>query len=310
LWQQLGLLGNGQTTRRLYTPAMLAELFDLPSATIRRWHRSGLIQPLHTVGRLPYFAYEEIVVARRLVELAENGASHELIASQQRSLQRHWPDVTRPLSELSLQIEGRRLLVRRNGVLLEPHGQLRFDFSSSPSSDDLATIPLRGSLEQPPQSVEQLVAQAEEFEDAGEVEAAAELYRSALLASGPNAQICFQLGECLYRLNDLAAARERYAMAVELDARFLEARVSLGCVLAELKQTELAIAALEGALAQHADYADAHYHLARLLSAAGRSDEGQAHAERFQELSPASPWLSQATPACRPKRRMARGSVD
>ena len=76
-----------------------------------------------------------------------------------------------------------------------------------------------------------------------------------------------------------------------LDEKFLEARANLGCVLAELEQTELAIAAFEGALALHADYADVHYHLARLLAAAGREEEARQHRQRFEELSPASPWV-------------------
>jgi Tfp pilus assembly protein PilF len=52
-------------------------------------------------------------------------------------------------------------------------------------------------------------------------------------------------------------------MAVELDEDFVEARCNLGCLLAEEGERELAVAALEGALAHHPGYADAHYHLAR-----------------------------------------------
>jgi tetratricopeptide (TPR) repeat protein len=283
LWQQLGLLEDCSVARKLYTPAMLADLLDVPIATIRRWHRKGLIQPRQTVHRLPYFAFEEIAVAQRLVELADSGASPEQIESQFRELIQRWPG-------LKLSVAGRRLLVHRGEAILETHGQYRFDFAASSDSGDAATIPLRPR--QPAhQSVEQLIAQAEEHEDAGDIAGAADLYRAALVAGGPNAQVCFQLAECLYQLNDLAAARERYSMAVELDEKFLEARANLGCVLAELGQTELAIAAFEGALALHADYADAHYHLARLLASAGRDEEAGRHRQRFEELSPASPWV-------------------
>ncbi len=54
-------------------------------------------------------------------------------------------------------------------------------------------------------------------------------------------------------------------MAIELDEDLVEARANLGCVLAEQGERELAVAALEGALALHPDYADAHFHLARTL---------------------------------------------
>jgi tetratricopeptide (TPR) repeat protein len=218
-----------------------------------------------------------------------------VIEARVRELARYWPEVNRPLAELALQVEGRRLLVKRNGAILEPHGQQRFDFSSPdwPDGTEVATIRLRPaqSASSPP-STEQLFAQAEDLEDAGDTAAAADLYRTVLVAGGPNPQACFRLAECLYRLGDLTAARERYSMAIELDESYLEARANLGCVLAELGQTDLAIAAFEGALALHADFADAHYHLARLLTSVGRSDEAEQHRLRFAELSPASPWMA------------------
>jgi tetratricopeptide (TPR) repeat protein len=269
LWQQLGLLEDGPT-RQLYTPAMLAD------------HK--------TIHRLPYFAFEEIVVARRLVELVANGASVAEIDRQLGKLARCWPGVSRPLAQLALEVEGRRLLVKRGGAVLEAHGQQRFDFGRA--DDEESTIPLRiGQPRSNLATAEQLVAQAEELDEAGDPASAADLYRAALVAGGPTAQVCFQLAECLYQLGDLSAARERYWMAIELDDAFLEARANLGCVLSELGQTELAIGAFEGALALHPDYADAHYHLIRLLESSGRISDAERHRRRFAELAPASPWL-------------------
>ena len=69
------------------------------------------------------------------------------------------------------------------------------------------------------------------------------------------------------------ASRERYYAAIELDENYVEARANLGCVLAELGERELAVAAFEGALTLHADYADAHFHLARTLDELKRGDE-------------------------------------
>ena len=281
LWRQLGLLEEG-SAHQLFTPAMLADLLSVPVATIRRWHRRGLIQPRQTVHRLPYFAFEEIAVARRLLELQASGASLAEIERQIHGLDERWPDAA-PL------VEGRKLLVRRGDAILQADGQQRFDFAEAADSGGVETIQIRGNQAAQP-SAEQLVAQAEEREEAGDDAGAVDLYRSALVAGGANAQVCFQLAECLYRLGDLSAARERYSMAIELEEGFLEARANLGCVLAELGETELAIAALEGALALHGDFADAHYHLARLLAAAGREDDALHHRQRFQELAPASPW--------------------
>ena len=66
-------------------------------------------------------------------------------------------------------------------------------------------------------------------------------------------------------------------MAIELDEDYVEARSNLGCVLAELGDLELAVAAFEGALALHPDYADAHFHLGRTLDELARHDEAIPH---------------------------------
>src|SRR3972149_5700534 len=75
-------------------------------------------------------------------------------------------------------------------------------------------------------------------------------------------------------------ARERYYAAIELDEDYVEARANLGCVLAEEGQIPLAEAAFRGALECHADFADAHYHLARLLDNTGQPADAAGPWER------------------------------
>ena len=135
---------------------------------------------------------------------------------------------------------------------------------------------------------------AAELDEAGDLAAAADMYRAALAAGGPAPETCFQLAEVLYRLGDLPAARERYYVALELDDNYVEARANLGCVLAELGQLELAAAAFEGTLRCHADYADVYYHLARTLDELSRQDDALTHWRRFLELAPDSPWSEEA----------------
>src|SRR5262249_51447059 len=139
-----------------------------------------------------------------------------------------------------------------------------------------------------------LLQLAGEFEDEGRLELAIEHLRVALAAGGPRPEICFQLAELLYRVGDVAAARERYYMAIELDEDYVEARANLGCSLAESGQTELAIAAFHGALRFHPDYPDVHYHLARAYDERGQADEAAHHWLAFLELAPGSPWADEA----------------
>ena len=222
-------------------------------------------------------------------------------------LARLLPGVARPLAQLSVIVHGKEILLRQGDGLIEPGGQLRFDFEAweapprpgpSPAAtpEDLAAIPVQdlGTPDAPAATADEMRRFAAELEEEGQLTAAADMYRAAMAAGGPDAETCFQLAEILYRLGELPAARERYYMAVELDEDYVEARANLGCVLAELGQRDLAVAALEGAIRYHGGYADAYYHLARTLDEMGRRREAESHWRTFLAMAPDSPWAEEA----------------
>lgn len=326
LWQRLGLVDVQQDVQRLYTPAMLAELLEVSVAVIRRWHRRGLIVPVREVRRLPYFDFQEVAAARRLAELLAAGVSPAAIEKKLAALAAYLPGVKRPLAQLSVIVRGREILLRQGDGLIEPGGQLRFDFEAwetgeawqtrpprppgeivDAAAETTATLPRPDGLlpdgllpdgtgpdQIPPVSADQLCRLAAELEEDGQLAAAADTYRVAMAAAGAQPEICFQLAELLYRQGDLAGARERYYMAIELDEDYVEARANLGCVLAETGQTDLAVSAFQGALAYHRDYADVHYHLARALDDLDHRRKAEDHWRAFLDLAPSSPWADEA----------------
>jgi tetratricopeptide (TPR) repeat protein len=303
LWQRLGLVDHQQEIHRLYTPAMLAELLGVPVAVIRRWHRRGLIVPVRQVRRLPYFDFREVAAARRLAELLAAGATPRAIEKKLAALASYLPGVSRPLAQLSVIVQGKEILLRQGDGLIEPGGQLRFDFEAwerelqaeePPQTFAGAVVSMPQPTVPVPSSPEEICCLAAELEEDGQLVAASEMYRAAMAAAGPTPEICFQVAELLYRQGDLPAARERYYMAIELDEDYVEARANLGCVLAETGQCDLATAAFEGALAYHPDYADVHYHLARTLDEMHRLDQAEEHWQAFLGLAPNNPWADEA----------------
>lgn len=307
LWQRLGIVEAEQHVRRLYTPAMLADLLNVTVSIVRRWHRRGLIVPVREVQKLPYFDYQEVATAQRLAQLLAAGASPAAIEAKLGALSRYVPDVERPMAQLSVIVEGKQILLRQGEGLVEPGGQLRIDFDAleAYSADDRAardekslptTLSLANHLAESsePTTPEEMVEAAITYEDEGQLEAAVEMYRAALTAGGARPEVCFHLAELLYMLGDISAARERYFMAIELDENFVEARANLGCVLAETGELELAVAAFQGTLAHHRDYPDVHYHLARTLDELDRSEEADSHWHAFLKLAPDSPWAEEA----------------
>ena len=224
LWQRMGLVESQDHVQRLYTPAMLAELLEVPVSVIRRWHRRGLIVPAREVRRLAYFDFREVATARRLAELLSAGMSPAAIEARLDDVRRLLPDVERPLEQLSVIAEGKDLLLRQGDGLVDSGGQRRFDFDASVDDEqdvDTASVTAtdmsdaarenddapvtemklpevaRRELEQGDLAtldVDALMDLAADAEDDGEVARAIELYRTALSAGGPSADICFPHG--------------------------------------------------------------------------------------------------------------------
>ena len=318
LWQRLGLVDSEKSVRKLHTPAMLAHLLGVSVRVIRRWHRRGLIKPVRTLHRLPYFDFQEVATARRLAAWVASGASAEAIERRLLQLIEIVPDLRRPLDQLSILIEGKHVLLRQGEGLIEPGGQLRFDFDQLATSDvnhepaddeadRVVSIPFPdthavGRLLFPPQESHQpeyetdddLLLSAYAAEDDGDLAYAVDCYHALLAREGSRADWHFQIGELLYRMGETIAARERYYAAIEIDPEYVEARSSLAGVLAETNQLELAVAAYQGTLVLHDDYPDVQYSLARLLDQLDRPLEAERHWRRFLELAPGSPWADEA----------------
>lgn len=351
LWQLLSGDHAAVDLSRYYTPQMLAGLLDVSVATIRRWHRRGLIVPVHQVNKLPYFDFQEIASARRIARWIQNGQSPAAIERQLITIAEASGD-DRPLSQLSIIVRGRQVLLRAGEGLTSATGQMHFNFDdgvafepvvdrsdqhdhdqrhnktddpsdrdddgeltssmsaalltiSPPEASEATRRPDRPSVlpfvkfedfasHEFDKSPDEFIRWATELEDDGDPAAALEVYRAMALAHGSTPDVSFRIAELLYQIGDLSAARERYYFAIELDETFVEARASLGCVLAEQGKNELALAAFRGALDYHLNFADVHFHLARLLDEMGRTDEAVIHWDAFLQLAPKSPWAQEA----------------
>ncbi len=318
LWHRLGLVELEHSVRRYYTPAMLAHLLGVSVRVVRRWQRLGLITPVRTLHRLPYFDYSEVATARRLAQWVAAGASPQAIERRLVELVEYLPDLRRPLDQLNILVEGKHVLLRQGEGLIEPSGQLRIDFDSlndtvatDPATEENSPSVLLMSRRQWPAGDREsdgevfppfgekpgddpLLDAAHAAEDANEIESAIDYCHAILARDGVRADICFQLGELLYRNQDIVAARERYFMAIELDPTFVEARATLGNVLAETGRLDLAAAAFRGALSLHEDYPDVHYSLAQTLDQLDQEEEANHHWQRFLDGAPNSPWASEA----------------
>lgn len=298
----LGLSDRRGEVHRLYTPAMLGQMLDLPVSLIRRWERVGLLKTAKRVCRLPYFDFQEVARLRRLAELLDAGVSREELEGSLAALAELFPEAGGPKAKLDLLALDRHLFLRDDRGLIEPaSGQRVFDFDEDESSVDLSDSPRSLPLVTSPAAAHDPKSSAADWfskgcgllED-GESTAAVEAFRMALMLRPGDAETQFCLADALYRSGNPAAALERYYAVVESDRKYLEAWTQIGCLHAERTEYDAAVSAFGIALELHADYPDAHLHLAEALHASGRSGEAEPHWRRYLEFDRRGPWADLA----------------
>ena len=295
------LLSRDEPTASTYTLAMLARILDVPQSTIRRWYVRGLLIPTRKVNRLPYFDFAQVVAARNLARLISSSRSSQAIERQLMRLSKARSGWQSTLADLDVVVDGLTVLVReKDERLVDAFGQFRLDFYNEEYQGDGDSI-VKFSLAidanedlQHPESLDELLQAALEYEDNQNPSAAIDVYRRMMQTFGPTADSAFALAEVFYAAGDLVAARERYYLAIELDEGFIEARANLGCILVELGEFEAARTEFEKALRVHPSYPDVHFHLAKLLDRMDQELLAIKHWERFLELAPRTPWSDEA----------------
>ncbi|HEX4069927.1 MAG TPA: tetratricopeptide repeat protein [Planctomycetaceae bacterium] len=304
----VGLDGRCREVHSLYTPAMLCQSLNVPIAQIRRWERLGLIRPVRKVYRLPYFDYSEAAGVRRLSELLTAGIPLAQLESSLMKLQTMLPALDRPLAQLNLLAQDSRLLVRDSHGLVEPFTRQRcFDFvPPAPPGDEDTNEPgiisdrrLTGNGEMNASarlhwSADQWFEEGCRLLDEHETASAIEAFRAALMSRAGSPEINFHLAEALYRADNADGALERYYAAVEADHDYLEAWTQIGSIHAANGELESALEAFSIALTVHADYPDAHWHVADVLVQLGRPEEAAAHWRKYLEYDRRGPWAEQA----------------
>jgi tetratricopeptide (TPR) repeat protein len=300
----LGFLGLGDRRDELHrrcTPAMLSRMLEVSVHEIRRWERLGLIRAVEHICRLPYFDFQEVSNARRLAELIDAGVSTREIKNSLTQLEAAVGIGSRPLAQLEILAADHQILYRDSrGRLKTPVGQLLLDFDGSSPAPDAESAADTMALPDPPApdrrnwTAGQWGAEGSRLSDEGELDAAIQAFRMALMEDFDAPEIHFHLAETLYRQGNSSAALERYYMAVELDHNYLEAWTQIGCLMSEFGRTDDAMDAFRIALDIHPEFPDAHLHLAEALHQSGRTPEAIEHWQTYLKFDQSGPWADAA----------------
>lgn len=286
-------LSESDTSGRLYTPAMLTRLLEVPTGLVRRWERLGLLTPVKKLGRLPYFDFREVTRVRKLLELLGDGVPRERLENSLRQLAglSAFDDA---VNQLDLIADGGRLVARDGYGLFQPNsGQRLFDFQAETvEADD--DQPLLFPLPPSPRTEADWHDRGLELLDAGQLAEAIEAFRAAIRINPAAPELHFILAESLYQAGEDSGALERYRVATEWDDEYVEAWTQIGCLHIERNEPSAARSALEHALDLFPDHADAHYHLAGVLEDLGEYELAGEHLQAFLAYEPDGVWSDMA----------------
>lgn len=278
----------------MYSTRQVAELFDLPPNQIRRYARSGVLDPERTSTGAYRFAFRDLVVLRSATTLTSGNVSH---ARVRRALSRIQSQLTgsQQLAEIRLTNHGRDLVASDGEVLWEPEsGQVQMDLGETGQTSPVACLATTPEHHQPaasphPIPVEEIVDADVWFDVARKLEEAMptqaeHAYERALISNPYHVEALVNLGRLLHIRGELPGAIAHYRKALNIDATSGVAAFNLGVALEEVDDALEAIAAYEMAVEVKPEMADAHYALGRLYEHIGESQLALRHWSAYRRL--------------------------
>ena len=283
---------TGEPVTDVFSPREVAKLLGVTVARLRNLDKSNVVSPSATRNGRRAYTFQDLIALR---------ATHGLLAQNVRlkdvvlaigALKRALPRITRPLQELRIVSDGRKVVVKGEDGAFEPvSGQMVLDFQIAGLRDDVVRV-LRQEPNGPrARSAYDLYMRASTLdEDPSSFDEAEELYKKATELD-PNLAIAYtNLGNIRFRRGDEAGAEELYRKALSMDERQPEAHYNLGYVMLERGYASRAVTYFEQAIKADPRFADAHFNLAMACEALADKARARVHWKRYLELEPTGTW--------------------
>ncbi len=270
----------------------VGKLLGLTEARLRTLEKAEIVCPSgKTAKGKPGYTFQDLIALRATLMLGKDVKLRDM-AKAIGALRRALPQVTRPLQELRLVSDGRRVVVRaQDGAFEAVTGQMVLDFQVNTLREDVVRVLRPASAQGRAATAYELYARASTLdEDPATFDEAEQLYRRALELD-PHLAIAYtNLGNIRFRRGDERAAEELYLQAITVDERQPEAYYNLGYVMLERGQAKGAVRYFEAAIARDGRFSDAHFNLAMALEQVGEKTRARIHWKRYLELEPAGVW--------------------
>jgi tetratricopeptide (TPR) repeat protein len=269
----------------VYTREEIRRQFSLTERALRNWEQKSLLPAADK------YSFSDLIAIRAILELRRKGFRPRQIAEAVESLRRKLEGITRPLSELRILSDGRKIAVRVAGQKMEAvSGQILLDFDAS-ELGGVKMLPGRRPSENRLKESETWFQRGLELEESSAPdEEIIDAYSKAIELNPGAAGAMVNLGTIYYRERRFSEAECYYRDAVRADPKYALAEFNLGNLYDEQGRLADAAAHYRRALAINPQYADAHFNLALLCERIGEVLKAVHHWKLYLKLDRSGEW--------------------
>ena len=281
-----------------YSQREAARILGITSARLRSWERSALIRPTAQAGGSAAYGFRDLVCVKAVLVLLDHGVPLRRIRRTVEQVRERIPELDEPVANLRVWLDGSdRVVVRHEGALFEPSGQMVIDFAlAPPRPDDVATLePRAGAGTDAAETALEWFERGCRLDGRPETLAeAGEAYRRALEADPGFADAHCNLGTVFHQQDRRDAARACYERALDCDPSHVESNLNLASLLEEEGRDEAALVHYKAALRSDPLRVDAHLAVAFLYERIGLRRRAREHWRRYLQSAPRGPWAELA----------------
>jgi tetratricopeptide (TPR) repeat protein len=280
----------------LFTRREVAKLLGVTETRLRSLDRSKVVSPSGQKGKQRAYTFQDLIALRATRELLEHRVRLRDVARAIGALRQALPRVTRPLQELRIVGDGRRVVVKAEEGNFEPiTGQMVLDFQVQSLREDVVRVLRPETSPARARTAYDLYVQASALDENPQTYDQAEELYSRAIRLDPSLAIAYtNLGNIRFRRGDETGAVDLYRKAIEVDPRQPEAHYNLGYVMLERGDARAATAYFEQALLGDPRFADAHFNLAMAWEQLGERGRARPHWRKYLELEPSGTWADVA----------------
>jgi len=275
----------------LFSPREVERLLGLNAARLRSLDKASIVSPTGRKRGKPAYTFQDLIALRATHDLLASRVKIRDVAKAIGALRTSLPRVTRPLQELRIVSDGRKVVVRSQDGAFEPlTGQFVLDFQVNALRQDVVRV-LHPKPGNGARTAYDLYTRASTLDEtAATFDEAELLYKRAILLDPSLAIAYTNLGNIRFRRGDEAGAEKLYTQALEVDPKQPEAHYNIGYVSLEHGDAARAVPYFEKALVADPRFADAHFNLAMALEQLGQRTRARPHWRRYLELEPEGTW--------------------